>query len=87
MTGPHSVTVATGEGPVELAGENILVATGSKPSRPPIPGLDLPHVGTSDEFLFLEDKLYENLIDLPPDDRFFPLGAANLSLKILYPYG
>ncbi|WP_071427624.1 dihydrolipoyl dehydrogenase [Merdimmobilis hominis] len=62
LTGPHSVTVATGEGPVELAGENILVATGSKPSRPPIPGLDLPHVGTSDEFLFLEDKLYENLI-------------------------
>ena len=62
LTGPHSVTVATGEGPVELAGENILVATGSQPSRPPIPGLDLPHVGTSDEFLFLEDKLYENLI-------------------------
>ena len=62
LTGPHSVTVATGEGPVELAGENILVATGSKPSRPPIPGLDLPQVGTSDEFLFLEDKLYENLI-------------------------
>lgn len=62
LTGPYSVTVATGEGPVELAGENILVATGSKPSRPPIPGLDLPHVGTSDEFLFLEDKLYENLI-------------------------
>ena len=62
LTGPHSVTVVTGEGPVELAGENILVATGSKPSRPPIPGLDLPHVGTSNEFLFLEDKLYENLI-------------------------
>ncbi len=37
LTGPHSVTVATGEGPVELTGENILVATGSKPSPAPHP--------------------------------------------------
>ena len=31
--------------------EHILVAAGSKPARPPIPGLDLPGVVTSDEML------------------------------------
>ena len=58
VTGPH--TVEAGGAAYEAA--HILVAAGSEPALPPIPGLDLPHVGTSDEFLFLEDKLYENLI-------------------------
>ena len=34
-----------------IRGENILIATGSVPARPPIPGLDLPNVVTSDEML------------------------------------
>ena len=34
-----------------LYGENILIATGSVPARPPIPGLSLPNVITSDELL------------------------------------
>lgn len=34
-----------------IRGENILIATGSVPARPPIPGLDLPNVVTSDELL------------------------------------
>lgn len=61
VAGPHSVQV-TGEGMEELNAENILIATGSKPARPPIPGLDLPNVVTSDELLFLEDRLYQELV-------------------------
>ena len=34
-----------------IRGENILISTGSVPARPPIPGLDLPNVVTSDELL------------------------------------
>ena len=35
----------------EIKAKNILIATGSSPARPPIPGLDLPGVMTSDELL------------------------------------
>ena len=62
VQGPHDVTVNTEEGQMALTGENILLATGSVPSRPPIPGLDLPNVGTSDEFLAQEDRMYQRLI-------------------------
>ena len=47
ITGPQ--TVRAGENTYE--GAHILVAAGSIPSRPPIPGLDLPGVVTSDELL------------------------------------
>ena len=47
VTGPHAVR-AGGE---TYMGETILVAAGSVPARPPIPGLDLPGVVTSDELL------------------------------------
>lgn len=45
-----------GEGRVSVAGteytaERILLAVGSRPARPPIPGLELPGVVTSDELL------------------------------------
>ena len=62
ITGEHNVSVKTEDGVVELTADDILIATGSNPARPPIPGLDLPNVGTSDEFLFLEDKLYKNVL-------------------------
>ncbi len=41
-------------------GEKLLVATGSRPSRPPIPGLSLPGVVTSDELLE-EGHTYKSL--------------------------
>lgn len=64
ITGPHTVEVTGQEEPLE--GKNILIATGSQPARPPIPGLALPNVVTSDDLLngeeFLQGKLYQNLI-------------------------
>ena len=62
ITGPNNVRVTSTEEVVEIESENILIATGSKPARPPIPGLDLPNVGTSDEFLAMNDKMYKDLI-------------------------
>jgi dihydrolipoamide dehydrogenase len=44
--------VETGSG--RYAGDAVFIATGSSPARPPIPGIDLPHVVTSDEALALE---------------------------------
>ncbi len=37
-------------------GENLIIATGSSPATPPIPGADLPHVLTSTELLNLREK-------------------------------
>ncbi len=47
--------VETTEGQVVIHCKKILVATGSGPVRPNIPGLDLPVVLTSDEMLSLEE--------------------------------
>lgn len=58
ITAPDSVLV-NGE---QLSAERILVATGSTPSRPPIPGLELEGVVTSDEILEGEPKDYKSLI-------------------------
>lgn len=48
ILGKNDVQLDQGE---VIRGENILIATGSVPTRPPIPGLDLPNVVTSDELL------------------------------------
>lgn len=45
------VAVQGGEGEQLLETERILIATGSKPAVPPIPGLDLPGILTSDGLL------------------------------------
>ncbi|MBR5768032.1 MAG: dihydrolipoyl dehydrogenase [Clostridia bacterium] len=47
ITAKHTVEV----GEAVITAENVLIATGSVPARPPIPGLDLPGVMTSDELL------------------------------------
>lgn len=41
--------------------KNIIIATGSVPSNPPVEGMDLPNVITSDELLDM-DKMYNNFI-------------------------
>lgn len=45
----------TGDETVVLEAENILIATGSVPSVPPIPGVQLPNVLSSDEMLDKKD--------------------------------
>ena len=62
ILGTGKVSVATEEGVKEYTCENILAATGSVPARPPIPGLDLPGVLTSDELLEGCDHLYKSIV-------------------------
>lgn len=54
VTGEHRVTVISGEAVQHLEGDHILIATGSEPAVPPIPGADLPGVLTSDALLDTE---------------------------------
>ena len=62
INAPGRVTVAGPEGDTVYTADRILAATGSVPVRPPIPGLDLPGVMTSDELLEGSDSLYESLV-------------------------
>ena len=61
ITAPGSVRV-TGEDGGDYEARRILIATGSVNVRPPIPGLDLPGVMTSDELLEGTDQLYDSLV-------------------------
>lgn len=63
ITEPGAVTVTNSEGEETVyTAENILIATGSVPARPPIPGLELPGVMTSDELLEGTDRLYKSIV-------------------------
>ena len=63
ITAPGAVRVTAADGAVtDYTADNILIATGSVPARPPIPGLDLPGVMTSDELLQGSDALYKSLV-------------------------
>ena len=58
-----AVDVTTAGGAVtRYSAERILIATGSVNVRPPIPGLDLEGVMTSDELLEGCDRLYDSLV-------------------------
>ena len=63
ITAPGQVDVTAADGTVNrYTAERILIATGSVNVRPPIPGLDLPGVMTSDELLEGCDRLYDSLV-------------------------
>ena len=63
IAAPGQVDVTAADGAVSrYTAERILIATGSVNVRPPIPGLDLPGVMTSDELLEGCDRLYDSLI-------------------------
>ena len=51
VCGEGRILVRTAEGEQELKARRILLATGSRPVKPPIEGIDLPGVVTSDELL------------------------------------
>lgn len=59
---PNVVQVMAADGEHTYTADDILVATGSVPARPPIPGLDLPGVMTSDELLDGCGHLYRSII-------------------------
>jgi len=58
LVSPTQIKV-TGESPREIEAQKLIIATGSKPAMPPVPGLDLPGVVTSNEVVSLKE---------PPDD-------------------
>ena len=63
IAAPGQVDVTAADGTVNrYTAERILIATGSVNVRPPIPGLALPGVMTSDELLEGCDRLYDSLI-------------------------
>ena len=63
ITAPHTVSVTDGDGTETVyTADNILAATGSVPALPPIPGLDLEGVMTSDELLEGADRLYRSIV-------------------------
>lgn len=62
ITEPGQIKVTTEEENLEISADKILIATGSVPSRPPIPGLDLLGVVTSDEILEGAGKEFSHLI-------------------------
>ena len=63
IAAPGQVDVTAADGAVSrYTAERILIATGSVNVRPPIPGLDLPGVMSSDELLEGCDRLYDSLV-------------------------
>ena len=58
----HTVKVRGAEGERLLKTERILIATGSRPVLPPIPGIDCPNVMTSDTLLEKSDGIYKRLL-------------------------
>ena len=63
IAAPGQVAVAAADGTVShYTAQRILIATGSVNVRPPIPGLELPGVMTSDELLEGTDQLYDSLV-------------------------
>ena len=58
----HTVRVRGGAEDMLLQARHILIATGSQPARPPIPGITCAHVETSDTLLEKTDGIYPRLL-------------------------
>lgn len=62
ILGKGKLALKTVEGNKELEADKILIATGSKPIIPGIPGAQLKNVITSDELLDRKDTIYKKLL-------------------------
>ncbi len=62
ITAPGQVKVTGEQGEEMISGKKILVATGSVPARPPIPGLDQEGVLTSDEILTGAGRHFNSIV-------------------------
>jgi len=62
ITDSHTVTVSTDNQRLKLKAKNILIDVGSKPFKPPIAGIDLPGVITSNELLEQPGTDYQSLL-------------------------
>lgn len=63
ISAPGTVVVTGTDGEsTTYTADHILAATGSVPLCPPIPGLDLPDVLTSDQLLEGTDELYDSIV-------------------------
>ena len=69
---PGRISVTTENGVEHIGVENVVIATGSVPVRIPIPGSDLPGVGTSDEIL--------EEVELPK--RLIVIGGGVIGLEL-----
>jgi NADPH-dependent 2,4-dienoyl-CoA reductase/sulfur reductase-like enzyme len=73
-------TVRTGSGE-EIAYGALLVATGARPRRPPVPGIDLPGVLTVRD-LESARRLEERLAAGPPEPRILLVGGGPIGLEM-----
>ena len=62
LRGQGRIDVQGAAGAQEIAAKNILIATGSRPAQPPIPGIDLPGVVDSTGILGLREQPKELVI-------------------------
>ena len=63
ITAPHCVEITAADGTVsQCTADNILVATGAAPMLPPIPGIELPGVLTSDDILESDGHMFQSLV-------------------------
>lgn len=62
VTGGHTVEISGNDEVSELTAANIMIATGSEPATPPIPGADLPSVLDSTGLLELRGEIMKDFV-------------------------
>lgn len=62
VTGGHTVEISGNDEVSELTAANIMIATGSEPATPPIPGADLPGVLDSTGLLELRGEIMKDFV-------------------------
>ena len=63
ITAPHTVTITAADGTQSVCtADTILIAAGAAPVLPPIPGIELPGVLTSDDILESDGHMFSSLV-------------------------